>query len=143
MFEITELCLCEQNHLILTPNRLYKFVVDQNCKECLRLQAEGEFMPVNEKGTTDGDIQRLAEQLVTSLFDTDLFKEAGELLPKKEDMLRAFRAPFLKFMDSLSPEQKAMQTQFILLQSEMAKTGVTEKYMEFMFDFMERASSQF
>ena len=51
MFEITELCLCEQNHLILTPNRLYKFVVDQNCKECLRLQAEGEVMPVKESRT--------------------------------------------------------------------------------------------
>lgn len=38
---VTELCLCEQDHLILKPNKLYRFIVDDNCKECMYLAETG------------------------------------------------------------------------------------------------------
>lgn len=34
-----EMRLCEQNHVILKPNRVYVFTVDQECDECRRLAA--------------------------------------------------------------------------------------------------------
>lgn len=38
---IVELCLCEQKHLVLKPNQLYRFTVDKTCKACLQLAEEG------------------------------------------------------------------------------------------------------
>lgn len=40
-YEVTELCLCEQNHLILKPNKLYTFRTDVTCKSCVELEKEG------------------------------------------------------------------------------------------------------
>jgi hypothetical protein len=34
--------LCEQNYIILKPNRFYYFIVGSNCKTCLQLQKEGQ-----------------------------------------------------------------------------------------------------
>lgn len=37
--DILELALCEQNHLILRPNRLYRFVAIEGCANCEELAA--------------------------------------------------------------------------------------------------------
>lgn len=34
---ITYLRLCEQDHIVLRPNRLYYFTVDKNCAKCVEL----------------------------------------------------------------------------------------------------------
>lgn len=39
--EIVELRLCEQGHIILRPDVLYRFSVDENCAECRRLRDAG------------------------------------------------------------------------------------------------------
>lgn len=39
--EVTEMCLCEQDYLLLKPYRLYKFIVDLKCKRCLELYERG------------------------------------------------------------------------------------------------------
>ncbi len=35
--DVIELAMCEQEHLILRPNRLYMFVVHKGCKRCEEL----------------------------------------------------------------------------------------------------------
>lgn len=37
---IIQLCLCEQNRLILRPGILYSFSADENCTECQKLKSE-------------------------------------------------------------------------------------------------------
>jgi hypothetical protein len=34
---ITELCLCEQNHLVLKPDTLYMFTTDEDCPACMKI----------------------------------------------------------------------------------------------------------
>jgi len=36
--EYQELWLCESQHLVLRPNILYKFVVEETCEECCRIR---------------------------------------------------------------------------------------------------------
>jgi hypothetical protein len=36
--EYQELWLCESQHLVLRPNILYKFVVQETCEECCRIR---------------------------------------------------------------------------------------------------------
>jgi len=38
--EVLDLCLCEQKHLLLKPYTLYRFIVDLDCKECVKLAME-------------------------------------------------------------------------------------------------------
>lgn len=35
--QVTEMFLCESAHLLLRPNQLYYFTVDENCEECRKL----------------------------------------------------------------------------------------------------------
>ena len=39
--DVCELRLCEQHHLILKPNQLYKFTLDENCEACKALYEKG------------------------------------------------------------------------------------------------------
>jgi hypothetical protein len=43
--EIIELALCEQTHLILKPNVLYRFVVMEGCYQCEELARLGDPTP--------------------------------------------------------------------------------------------------
>lgn len=47
--EIVELRLCEQDHIILRPNMLYRFSVDENCAECRRLRDAGSVRGVTNE----------------------------------------------------------------------------------------------
>lgn len=38
---VTEMCLCEQKHVILKPYRLYSFWVDSSCRACQELERAG------------------------------------------------------------------------------------------------------
>lgn len=42
--EIVELKLCEQDRIILRPDVLYRFSVDENCAECRRLRDAGSLI---------------------------------------------------------------------------------------------------
>lgn len=37
MHPVIELAMCEYSHLVLKPNQLYKFVVREDCSECVRI----------------------------------------------------------------------------------------------------------
>lgn len=39
--DVLELRLCEQEFIILQPDRLYRFTVDESCADCKRLAADG------------------------------------------------------------------------------------------------------
>ena len=39
--QVTELCLCEQNQIILKPNVYYRFTVDADCIKCIELEEKG------------------------------------------------------------------------------------------------------
>lgn len=39
--EIMELRLCESTRIVLQPNRLYLFTVDETCARCKEVEAKG------------------------------------------------------------------------------------------------------
>jgi len=38
MEDVMELCLCESSKLVLKPDKLYRFVVDRECSDCLAME---------------------------------------------------------------------------------------------------------